>query len=281
MARLKPIWLCLDVVASALAGARRLHVAADFDGTLTPIVDHPDRARLSSRARRALTGLARLPGTRVALLSGRRLSDLRRRVRLTGAFLSGLSGLETLDRAGRLRVHLRPEQRLPRTLRRELAEWCARFPGAWLEDKRLAVALHYRAVPPGRRAVLAAGVRRMARRYPKVFCEHGKRVFDFKPRASWTKADALAWWLRGSLGPRADRRKKPGLLFFFGDDANDEPAYVWVRRRGGVTVAVGRRVSRAEYGVPTSDHVVWLLEWLEREWRARGPSRRGVASRRS
>ncbi len=196
-------------------------------------------------------------------------------------FLSGVSGLETLDAAGRRRVHLRPGERLPRTLRQELTGWCARFPGAWLEDKRYAVALHYRAVSPRRRPALVAGVRRLQRRYREVQCEHGKQVFDFKPRTSWNKADALAWWLGDRAARRPGRRAAPGLLFFFGDDTNDEPAYAWVRRRGGVTAAVGRRVSRAEYGVPASDHVIWLLEWLGREWRALRASKRGVPTRRT
>ena len=39
-------------IAERLAGARRLLVATDYDGTLTPIVTRPERARLSPTSRR-------------------------------------------------------------------------------------------------------------------------------------------------------------------------------------------------------------------------------------
>jgi hypothetical protein len=42
-----------------------------------------------------------------------------------------------------------------------------------------------------------------------------------------------------------------------------------IRERGGIAVAVGRTVSRAEYVLPNPNEVQWFLEWLDREWDAR------------
>ena len=60
----------------ALARAPALLVAADFDGTLAPIVPQPWMARADPAAVRALRALAELPRTHVAIISGRSLADL-------------------------------------------------------------------------------------------------------------------------------------------------------------------------------------------------------------
>ncbi len=71
----------------------------DYDGTLTPIVDHPDQAGLSAAARQALASLAALPRVQVGVLSGRGLANLRSMVELPGLIYGGNSGLE-LELAG-------------------------------------------------------------------------------------------------------------------------------------------------------------------------------------
>ena len=67
----------LTTALDVAAGARRLLVTSDFDGTLSPIVSNPADARPLPAAGRALVALADLPSTSVALISGRALRDLR------------------------------------------------------------------------------------------------------------------------------------------------------------------------------------------------------------
>ena len=63
-----------------LAAPEHALVAADFDGTLSPIVDRPDEARAHPGAVPALTALAAAVGT-VAVITGRPPADA---VRLGG-----------------------------------------------------------------------------------------------------------------------------------------------------------------------------------------------------
>ncbi|MGH3649990.1 MAG: trehalose-phosphatase, partial [Acidimicrobiia bacterium] len=68
-------------------------VAVDFDGTLAPIVDHPDQAVPDNRAMSVLARIAARGGVEVAIVSGRALADLK--VRLgepTGFTLIGEHG---------------------------------------------------------------------------------------------------------------------------------------------------------------------------------------------
>src|SRR5439155_198665 len=131
---LHPLWLHLDAINKRLRSAARLSVACDFDGTLTEIVAHPDLAILSARARRALEGIAGLPGAEVGIFSGRKLDELRMRVTINGLFMSGIAGLETLDSEGKRTLHVRPDESIPDSIREVMREWCGRFEGAWVED---------------------------------------------------------------------------------------------------------------------------------------------------
>ena len=67
-----------DLLAAlvAVAGVATLLVACDVDGTISPIVDHPADAVVDPDALSTLAALARMPGTPVALVSGRALLEL-------------------------------------------------------------------------------------------------------------------------------------------------------------------------------------------------------------
>ncbi len=257
MPRLEPLWMHLGEVSERLRGARRLLVASDYDGTLTPIVARPALAGLPPRARAALVRLARMPGVQVAVLSGRRLDDLRKCVRVPGAFLAGSAGFETLD-AGRHRVHVPQGHEIPAEVRDALQEWAARFSGAWVEDKLWTLALHFRAVPEERHDTIRAGIRRRLAPFARrVRLVRGKRIVEVQPRVAWDKAAALALLEHDAHATRT---------CYFGDDEVDEPVLAAVTRAEGVSVAVGRTRSKARYVVRDSDEVVWFLEWLAREW---------------
>jgi trehalose-phosphatase len=255
---LKPLWLHLDTIAARLRATPRLHVACDFDGTLTEIVPHPDLAVLHVRTRDALQRITELPEAYLALFSGRPLDDLRKRAPFDRAFFSGIAGLETLEKDGNRTLHVRDEDAIPEDVREVMRQWCARFEGAWYEDKGPAFAVHYRSVPERFQPAFCSGVRRrFASDPPKARLLHGKKVFDVLPAIPRDKSSALKdWAVKGG----------ESALFYFGDDSNDEPVYPVVQAHGGFSVAVGRWSSQAEYGVSSPGHVTWFLEWLAREW---------------
>ncbi|MEB4614495.1 trehalose-phosphatase, partial [Leucobacter sp. M11] len=150
----------LDRELERLAGVGSLLVAVDFDGTVAPIVTHADHARILPEAEDALARLQAVPGTRVALVSGRSLASLSRTgVPTEGRVLAGSHGAELVgltEPAGPTpgRAELRPpltdEERsrlagLRAALEALLDGGPARH-GAWLEDKPAGVAVHTRAL---------------------------------------------------------------------------------------------------------------------------------------
>lgn len=259
MPTLIPLWLALGDLSRRMRAAKAVSLACDYDGTLTPIVDHPDHARLDERTHEVLARLVALPGMRVAIVSGRRIDDLRAMLGLDGAFLVGTGGLETLTPDGGHTLHVQEAEALPPELKPVLGEWCARFAGSWLEDKGPAFSLHFRGVEPREQPAFASGVRRRVAPFgDRVRLTLGKKVFDVMPAVEWNKATALAAWL--------EAQRPPGLPLYLGDDSLDEPAYPAVTARGGYAVAVGRAASQARYALADPREVLWLLEWMEREW---------------
>ena len=119
--------------------ARRPFLAFDFDGTLAPIVSQPDLASAPVAVARRLARLTTLRP--VAIITGRRVSDVRPRLGFTPQFVIGKHGAEW-EQPGVVDVD--PARLDPaRTQASELAAL-----GVRVEDKGLSLALHYRVAPP-------------------------------------------------------------------------------------------------------------------------------------
>src|SRR5215510_16384450 len=88
----------LEHVQEIARSGDRLAVFLDYDGTLTPIVSHPEDAWLPESMRETLRSLAgRLP---VAILSGRDLDDVRGRVLVDGIVYAGSHGFDIAGAGG-------------------------------------------------------------------------------------------------------------------------------------------------------------------------------------
>jgi trehalose-phosphatase len=229
----------------------------DYDGTLTPIAHSPEAAVLAPSVRATLSRLARSDRTRLAILSGRALADVRRRVGLDAIVYGGCHGLEIEGNGLRFR---HPSVRPVRiaALARALAAGSAEIPGARVEFKRFCVSLHYRGVPPSLRENVDDLVARVAGDAPDVRVMSGRKAYDFLPRVGWNKGEAVRWIVRHER-----RSLPPGrpVILYAGDDTTDDAAFAALRDRG-VTVRVGRDRGVAEYGVNGVAQMHGLLRWI-------------------
>lgn len=227
-----------DSVVRILRGAREqgrpLLMLFDFDGTLAPIVDQPDRAALQAKTRRALRALSGFRAVRVGVLSSRSLDDLRPRIGLDGVDLSGSSGLEW-EIEGRSRMHPAALFAAPLLDRaaRELAPVVERHPGAWIERKTCSFAVHYRALTRGRVSGFERRVRRiLGAREDRLKVVRACAAFEVVPRLEWGKGSVVRLIHAGM--PRGSE------LLYAGDSDGDREAMESVLELGGVTVGVGR-----------------------------------------
>jgi trehalose 6-phosphate phosphatase len=228
-------------IVMRLAQERTL-CAFDFDGTLSPIVEHPAEAAMRAQTRTLLDGLAALYPC--VILSGRSRADLLGR--LDGVKVAGVIGNHGAEtEATALRQPRRVEQ-WKATLERELGA----VPGVWVEDKILSLAVHYRQAAQkteARRRILAA-----VRDLEHVRVVAGKQVVNLVVARAPDKGTALA--------TERDRLGCDWVLYV-GDDETDEHAFAL--EGNVVPVRIGRsRRSHARYWLRTQSEIDKLLELL-------------------
>jgi trehalose 6-phosphate phosphatase len=212
----------------------------DFDDVLSPIVTDPTTSRMPDGTAILLERIARHLRF-VGLMSGRQLNFLVERATIRGVNLLGSYGVEVLQR-GERHVHpgvgewLEPVRRARSQLESEFAD----LPGVVVDDKHVAVAVHWRqagdfeAVLPVVRAKLSdvaasTGLRR----------EPGKLVEELRPPLSVDKGTALA----GLVEDEALR-----VVAYGGDDVGDISAFEAVLRTGGHALLV-------DHGSETDDRL--------------------------
>ena len=248
----------LDARLDQLARTPQLLVACDYDGTVAPIVDDPMKALPLRETAVALRGLAALPQTDVAVISGRSLRDLAMLSRLPAEIhLVGSHGSEfDIDFA----LDLDPDLRDRRAaLLDALTTLAAEHPGVTLEKKPASVAVHYRGLPDHEAAAILASLDEISDRIGHLTLRNGKKVCELLLIPT-DKGKALRT-VRATCGATA--------VLFLGDDVTDEDAFRTLHGPD-VAVKVGDGDTTAPFRVDSPEAVAVLLaaltarraEWL-------------------
>ncbi|MEX2240466.1 MAG: trehalose-phosphatase [Burkholderiales bacterium] len=239
----------------AAAGSRGLALFLDYDGTLSPIVERPEDAVLAPETREVLQRLARRHP--VAIVSGRDLEDVRRRVGLPEVHYAGCHGFEIAGPRGN-RVHGAAAAAAPQLA--AAADQVARdthdLPGVQLERKRFTLAVHYRRARDADVPAVRDAVARAQARHPALRVTSGKKVFELQPDVDWDKGRAVLWLIE-TLG------LEDALPVYIGDDVTDEDAFRALAHRGvGIAVQEAPQPTAAQYTLRDTDEVRALLAGL-------------------
>jgi trehalose 6-phosphate phosphatase len=244
--------------------ARQPAVFFDFDGTLSDIVDDPDAARLAPGAAATLQKLAaRCP---VAVLSGRDLADVTKRVGLPGIWCAGSHGFELTAPDGTHHQNDDAAATIPvlAQVAAELREQLGSIPGVVVEHKRFGVAVHYRKAARDRVGEVAAAVRAAGRRHA-LRVTTGREVIELRPDIDWDKGKTLRW----VIDHLQHVGSGPLVPIYLGDDITDEDAFDAVRH-DGVPIVVrhsddGDRATAALFALDSPARVSEFTERLARQ----------------
>jgi trehalose 6-phosphate synthase/phosphatase len=238
-----------------------LALFVDYDGTLTPLVDHPSEAKLSRPVRKALEAIVERPDSSVTVVSGRSLDDLKKLVKIPDVAYASNHGL---DIDGPHLERFRHED-LPvfEQKTKDLAEALEDLAvvGAWVEEKGATLTYHYRAVDDeaqehlaneARTRILAAGFQ----------ARDAHCAVEARPPIAWDKGHAVHFVLRHRYGPAWAETVR---VIYLGDDQTDEDAFR-VLSGLGITFRVGSadRPTLATRLLPNVAAVQALLDWLSR-----------------
>ena len=252
-------------VAATLAQADHVLLLSDYDGTLTPIVEHPELAHLSTATRSLLQELAQQQRYTVGIISGRALRDLKLRVGVESMLYAGNHGLE-VEGASVSFVHPVAEEfkAVAHELNLALQRGISTIKGAFVEDKGLSLSVHYRLADSEREPEVKSAFEHAVsepRRLGKVRTTAGKKVYEVRPAVDWDKGKAIAMVVAETSRAQPESRT---TAVFLGDDLTDEDGFMVVGKLGGITVFVGDepRETAADYFLRSPSEVADFLSRL-------------------
>ncbi len=249
-----------DQVLRRLREAEHVFCFLDYDGTLAPLAPTPEEALPVPGTADLLQKLVAAEGTRVAIVTGRTIADVRRFLDVPGVYYAGVHGLELEFPDGRTRLTRGvglARAALP-TIKRRVEQALAGRPGILIEDKGAALACHYRLASRAdavmARQTLAAVVCAYQRKGVPLMLIHGREVTEVRP-AGVDKGEAV----RALLATCSDRP----LAVYIGDDRTDADAFAALPS-DSITIDVGPAdESRpAQYSLPGPAEVHRFLQAL-------------------
>lgn len=235
-----------------LTHARRVLIALDFDGTLAPLVDNPDDARMTPRARQALDRLTNAPGVTIALISGRGAKNLAEVSSPDPTWwVVGSHGIEVVAPGGDQAVVPTPElDAKRRQLWEEFRVAAENHPGVWVEKKTWGSAVHTRGVESSvEKAIHQTLGHTIARWGGELTTRTGHGILEAS-FGDQNKGDGLT---------QVTRTTQPTLTVFIGDDVTDEDGFAALGP-SDVGVKVGTGASLAQYRLDGVDDVADFLD---------------------
>ncbi|XAR73361.1 Trehalose-phosphatase [Bertholletia excelsa] len=245
----------------------------DYDGTLSPIVEDPDRAFMSGSMRKTVRKLAKYFPT--AIVSGRCRDKVYKFVKLAELYYAGSHGMDIKGPSkGSKHKNMWNLQDTPVLFQpaseflpmidevyKVLLEKTKSTPGAKVEHNKFCLSVHFRCVDEKKWSELAQQVKSVLKEYPKLRLTQGRKVLEIRPTIKWDKGKALEFLLE-SLGFANCTDVFP---VYIGDDRTDEDAFKVLRDKGqgfGILVSKIPKDTNASYYLQEPSEVMDFLQRL-------------------
>ena len=220
----------------------------DYDGTLVPFAERPEKAVPDADLIDLLKGLSRV--SRVVIISGRGRDTLDGWFGDLDVGLVAEHGAWVKDREGWQLVEFVSNE-WKKHIRPVMEVFVDRTPGSFIEDKEFSLAWHYRRCDPELGSIRARELKGTLTQLAanlNLDVVEGNKVVEVR-NANVNKGRAANWWLE---------RDNWDFLFCAGDDWTDEDMFE-VMPDEAITVKVGVRSTRAKYIVESYRDVRRIL----------------------
>lgn len=233
----------------------------DYDGTLTPIVERPENATLSSQSRELLERLSKK--YTVSIISGRDRAEVQSLVNIDSLYYAGNHGFDIAGPANTSYIHPSAKIVQPYLSRADvyISESLSSIGGILIERKRFSIAVHYRLVNPRDVETIGKELAAICDVIKGLKITSGKKVFELQPDIEWNKGKAVLWLIEKlfpipSLSPDT-------LFMYLGDDITDEDAFREIEGIG-ISVLVGSHgsMTAAKYHFDSVTQVYSLINTL-------------------
>ncbi|XP_050537027.1 uncharacterized protein LOC126903096 isoform X1 [Daktulosphaira vitifoliae] len=254
-------------LSNHIAGAGKLSLILDYDGTLTHLTSHPDLAIMSEETKKVLQRLSRMPDVNIAIISGRTLENVKSMVDIENITYAGSHGIEINHPDGTNFVHPVPkqyEQKVAGLQKALMDEVCK--DGAWVENKGVMLTYHYREAPLGKREHFekrAIEIIESAGFEP----HQGMLAIEGKPPITWDQGRASIYILRTTYG--VDWSERVRVIYAGNEDAMLALQGIACTFRVDPSPMVQ---TAADFRLSGPDAVLTMLKWVEKEMHKRLPT---------
>lgn len=258
---MKHIYSALKDIANKFSG-RDIILFLDYDGTLAPIADTPEKAVFPKDTKRILDKLRKNPKCKIAVISGRALKDVKKMVGIKEIIYVGNHGVE-IDgiKGGKSPSVSKSYINLLTIIKKTLQDSFSGISGVFIDDKHLTLSVHYRLADkeniPKIKKIFYESIKPFL--YKKgIKITRGKMVFEIRPLSKWDKGKIVLW----ILNKLSHSIKNKMLPVYIGDDVTDEDAFRALKKKG-LTIFVGRpKRSNALYNINSADDVREFLNYI-------------------
>ncbi len=237
-----------EIDALATANFEKVIIFFDFDLTLSPLRNNPEKALLPKKTKQLLRALSfNVP---VGIISGRSLDDVMKRVDLPDIMYAGSHGMEWFFNGKRYA----PNVSLPQAfvqMQKEFLWLSSQYPkSTFIEEKRYSIVFHYRKAPKKMMKIIESHLSQLPIHDVHVYWD--KKTFEVMPFSHWNKGDVCLFLLQ-SVG------MKDVLPIYVGDSLTDEDAFRALSY--GITIRVGQNdLSKAMYYIQDQAQMNRLIE---------------------
>jgi len=197
------------------------------------------------------------------IVSGRDRRNAEEMVGIDQLVYAGSHGFDIRGPGGLEKQQKEAQQALPdldaaeQALRPEVES----IPGAHLERKRFAIAVHYREVADERAIPqIEEMVDHVLGERPTLRKRGGKKIFELQPDIPWDKGRAVLWLMHV-----LNLEKPKAAAIYIGDDETDEDAFTALHETGsglGILVTERESETRAGYHLRNCQEVQEFLQSL-------------------
>ncbi|XP_060530234.1 uncharacterized protein LOC132704326 isoform X2 [Cylas formicarius] len=252
-----------EYLLNYLGGSKKVALLLDYDGTLTPIVAHPDLAKIPAQTKTILKRLSELPDVFVAIVSGRNVDNVKDMVGLHNITYAGNHGLEVIFPTGERYTHQLPTEfdEQVKALIAGLEKSVVRE-GAWIENKGATLTFHFRATPEHLRPHIEKSAKEIMEHAGfKVSIAHC--ALEARPKVEWNKGTVVTMLLDKEYGK--DEWQDNIKVIFAGDDNTDEDAMKVLRGKAATFRITNNSkiTTHAEKLLSSTGSLVNILKFLE------------------
>ncbi|RKY32344.1 MAG: trehalose-phosphatase [Candidatus Omnitrophota bacterium] len=235
----------------------------DYDGTLTPIAETPEKASLPLNTRELLMKMAESPRFKLAIITGRALENIKKMIGVKGVIYAGNHGLEIEGPKIKFSCPVVMQSKLViQKIKKDLVSRLSAIRGVIVEDKILTLSIHFRRAETGEQRKIKKIINEVSRSYAikkMVRITSGKKVFEVRPYLDWDKGKVVLWLFARQQFITGVKKCLP---VYIGDDITDEDAFRMLKDKG-LTILVGRpRGTHAQYYLKNTKEVFNFLEQI-------------------